>query len=31
LATADGTDGYPDQAPYDRILGTAAVPNIPRT
>jgi len=30
LATADGTDGYPDYAPYDRVLGTATVPSIPQ-
>jgi protein-L-isoaspartate O-methyltransferase len=29
LATADGTHGYPDRAPYDRILGTAAVEGVP--
>lgn len=31
LATADGTDGYPDHAPYNRVLGTAAVERIPQT
>lgn len=25
----DGSLGYPDEAPYDRILVTAAAPNIP--
>jgi len=29
LATADGNDGYPDRAPYDRILVTAAVNHVP--
>jgi protein-L-isoaspartate(D-aspartate) O-methyltransferase len=27
---ADGTLGFPDKAPYDRILVTAAGPNIPK-
>lgn len=31
LATADGTHGYPDHAPYDRVLGTAAVQRIPQS
>jgi hypothetical protein len=31
LATADGTHGYPDRAPYNRILGTAAVEGVPRS
>jgi protein-L-isoaspartate(D-aspartate) O-methyltransferase len=31
LATADGTHGYPDHAPYDRILGTAAVERVPQS
>lgn len=26
----DGTAGFPDRAPYDRIIVTAACPNIPR-
>lgn len=26
----DGSEGYPDQAPYDRILVTAAAPYIPK-
>ncbi|MGH3825307.1 MAG: methyltransferase domain-containing protein [Pseudonocardiaceae bacterium] len=29
LVTADAILGYPDQAPYDRVLGTAAVDRIP--
>ncbi|MGH3865258.1 MAG: methyltransferase domain-containing protein [Pseudonocardiaceae bacterium] len=31
LATADGTHGYPDRAPYDRVLGTAAVEKVPQS
>jgi protein-L-isoaspartate O-methyltransferase len=31
LATADGTHGYPDRAPYDRMLGTAAVERVPQS
>jgi protein-L-isoaspartate(D-aspartate) O-methyltransferase len=27
VITGDGTEGYPDKAPYDRILATAAVRN----
>lgn len=30
LAAADGAHGYPDRAPYDRILGTAAVEKVPQ-
>jgi protein-L-isoaspartate(D-aspartate) O-methyltransferase len=26
---ADGSVGYPDQVPYDRILATAAAPDVP--
>jgi len=26
----DGTEGYPDEAPYDRILVTAAAPDVPK-
>ncbi|WP_064744120.1 ATP-grasp peptide maturase system methyltransferase [Actinomadura oligospora] len=29
LATADGRDGFPGAAPYDRVIGTCAFPNIP--
>lgn len=29
LLLADGTRGYPDDAPYDRILVTAAAPRVP--
>ena len=29
VVVGDGTLGYPEQAPYDRILGTAALPAIP--
>ena len=29
LVLNDGTLGYPDDAPYDRILVTAAAPNVP--
>lgn len=31
LATADGTHGYPDHAPYDRVLGTATVEKVPQS
>ncbi len=30
MVVADGTLGYPDKAPYDRILVTAAAPHIPK-
>ncbi len=29
LVLGDGTLGYPDRAPYDRILVTAAAPEVP--
>ena len=29
VVVGDGTLGYPEQAPYDRIIGTAALPAIP--
>lgn len=29
LVQGDGTLGYPDRAPYDRILVTAAAPDVP--
>ncbi|KPA11227.1 Protein-L-isoaspartate(D-aspartate) O-methyltransferase, partial [Candidatus Magnetomorum sp. HK-1] len=28
--TADGTLGWPDEAPFDRVLITAAAPDIPQ-
>lgn len=31
LLQGDGSLGYPDRAPYDRILVTAAAPKIPQT
>jgi protein-L-isoaspartate(D-aspartate) O-methyltransferase len=31
LVQGDGSLGYPERAPYDRILVTAAVPKIPTT
>jgi len=30
LVHADGSFGYPDRAPYDRIAVTAAAPNVPQ-
>ncbi|MEM2341679.1 MAG: methyltransferase domain-containing protein [Candidatus Bathyarchaeia archaeon] len=30
VVCSDGSEGYPDQAPYDRILVTAAAPYIPK-
>ena len=29
LAIADGWDGYPSHAPYDRVIATCSVPRIP--
>ncbi|AUS79283.1 methyltransferase domain-containing protein [Actinoalloteichus sp. AHMU CJ021] len=31
VATADGTEGYPPGAPYDRVICTASVRRIPRS
>ncbi|WP_317494094.1 methyltransferase domain-containing protein [Haloechinothrix sp. LS1_15] len=31
VVTADGTEGYPPDAPYDRVICTASVRQIPRT
>jgi len=31
LVQGDGSLGYPDRAPYDRILVTAAAPKVPQT
>jgi protein-L-isoaspartate(D-aspartate) O-methyltransferase len=31
IACADGSLGYPEKAPYERILVTAAAPEIPKT
>lgn len=31
IVCADGSMGYPERAPYDRIFVTAAAPNIPKT
>lgn len=31
LVEGDGSLGYPDRAPYDRIVVTAAAPNIPES
>jgi len=30
IICADGSTGYPEKAPYDRILVTAAAPDIPK-
>lgn len=30
IAVADGTTGYPDNAPYDRVIATCSVSDIPR-
>jgi protein-L-isoaspartate(D-aspartate) O-methyltransferase len=30
IIAADGSKGYPEKAPYDRVLVTAAAPNIPK-
>jgi methyltransferase of ATP-grasp peptide maturase system len=30
LAAVDGQHGYPDGAPYDRVISTCAVPAVPR-
>lgn len=30
LVCADGSMGYPEKAPYDRILVTAAAPDVPK-
>ena len=29
IVNADGSKGYPEKAPYDRVVVTAAAPNIP--
>jgi len=30
IISADGSKGYPDKAPYDRVLVTAAAPDVPQ-
>ena len=30
IINADGSKGYPEKAPYDRIVVTAAAPNVPK-
>ena len=30
IICGDGTEGYPGEAPYDRILVTAAAPDVPK-
>jgi protein-L-isoaspartate(D-aspartate) O-methyltransferase len=29
IVNADGSKGYPEKAPYDRVIVTAAAPNVP--
>jgi protein-L-isoaspartate(D-aspartate) O-methyltransferase len=29
IVSADGSKGYPEKAPYDRVVVTAAAPNVP--
>jgi protein-L-isoaspartate(D-aspartate) O-methyltransferase len=29
IINADGSKGYPEKAPYDRVVVTAAAPNVP--
>ena len=29
IVNADGSKGYPEKAPYDRVVVTAAAPNVP--
>jgi protein-L-isoaspartate(D-aspartate) O-methyltransferase len=30
ISVADGSKGYPEKAPYDRIVVTAAAPSVPK-
>ena len=30
IISVDGSKGYPDKAPYDRVLVTAAAPDVPK-